>query len=98
MTAARIKRASNFTLQRARGEQREPLAAERNVRQPKIGGILNGTIFLNEARTRCRSTQSVNVTWPSPAAEGWWYQAFIICLLIERLKQEGNIKIPKPDT
>jgi hypothetical protein len=27
-----------------------------------------------------------------------WCQAFIICLLVERLKQEGNIKIPKPDT
>jgi hypothetical protein len=27
-----------------------------------------------------------------------WCQAFIICLLVERLKQEGNIKIPQPDT
>ena len=29
---------------------------------------------------------------------GGGVQAFIICLLVERLKQEGNIKIPKPDT
>src|SRR5215510_4903575 len=33
MTAARIKRASNFTLQRAMGSRCSPLAAERNVRQ-----------------------------------------------------------------
>src|SRR5262245_22494393 len=32
MTAARIKRASNFTLQRAMGSRCSPLAAERNVR------------------------------------------------------------------
>src|SRR5262249_21512119 len=47
MTAARIKRASNFTLQRARGEQREPLAAERNVRHfiTKGGQLMTSLIF-----------------------------------------------------
>jgi hypothetical protein len=32
------------------------------------------------------------------ALKGGWCQAFVICLLVERLKQEGNVKIPKPDT
>src|SRR5215831_12380157 len=70
MTAARIKRASNFTLQRARGEQREPLAAERNVepveKRGKIaagkGSCVKMAALYSEAGRRWHDTKTIRMS------------------------------------
>src|SRR5215470_5012957 len=51
MTAARIKRASNFTLQRAIGSRYSPLAAERDVR-PRRADVLVPSQPLTECQDR----------------------------------------------